>query len=49
MTVKVQVAVLPEASVALTVTVVVPLAKTVPLGGVYVIVGAWQLSEAVAE
>lgn len=46
-TVKEQVAVLPDASVAVQVTVVVPTGKHVPDGGVQVAVTPGQLSEAV--
>ncbi len=43
-TVKLQVDVLPEASVAVQVTVVVPLGKVVPEGGLQVTVAPGQLS-----
>ena len=48
-TVKLQVAVLPDASVAVQVTVVVPTGKVVPLGGVQITVTPGQLSEAVGD
>ena len=45
-TVKVQVAVFPESSVAVEVTVVVPLGKAAPEGGLLATVGVPQLSVA---